>query len=73
MIEQLAEGPRRVYELVGSVGVSQSLVSQHLRVLRAARLVSCERHGREIVYTLTDVHLMRFVREAITQAEEHRG
>ncbi|WP_308112815.1 hypothetical protein [Pseudonocardia oceani] len=33
------------------------LVSQHLRVLRAARLVTGERHDRERHYRLVDGHL----------------
>jgi DNA-binding transcriptional ArsR family regulator len=66
IIEQLADGPRCVHELVESLGASQSLVSQHLRVLRAARLVTSERRGREIAYALTDTHVAHIVRDAIT-------
>ncbi len=65
VIEQLADGPRCVHELVESLGASQSLVSQHLRVLRAARLVTSERRGREIAYALTDDQVAHIVRDAI--------
>jgi DNA-binding transcriptional ArsR family regulator len=65
VIEQLADGPRCVHELVESLGASQSLVSQHLRVLRAARLVTSERRGREIAYALTDNQVAHIVRDAI--------
>jgi len=65
VIEQLTDGPRCVHELVESLGASQSLVSQHLRVLRAARLVTSARRGREIAYALTDNQVAHIVRDAI--------
>ncbi len=51
IVTELAQQPRYVHELVDRLGMSQPLVSQHLRVLRGARLVGVERHGREAVYT----------------------
>ena len=62
---ELDSGPRCVHELVDALRVSQPLVSQHLRVLRAARLVAAERRGREVVYRLADDHIGRIVHEAI--------
>jgi DNA-binding transcriptional ArsR family regulator len=70
LVEQLAAGPRCVHELISAIGASQSLVSQHLRVLRGARLVTPTRRGREIVYSLTDAHVAHIVRDAIVHAEE---
>ncbi len=72
VIVELQEGARCVHELVDAVGVSQSLVSQHLRVLRGARLVTSERRGREVTYRLTDDHVAHIVRDAIRHAEEER-
>jgi ArsR family transcriptional regulator, zinc-responsive transcriptional repressor len=68
----LASGPRCVHELVDELGVSQPLVSQHLRVLRAARLVAAERRGREVVYRLVDEHVADIVDAAIRHSEEDR-
>jgi ArsR family transcriptional regulator, zinc-responsive transcriptional repressor len=67
---QLAEGSRRVYELVDALGVSQPLVSQHLRVLRSSRIVTAHRHAREIEYTLTDEHIAHIVLDAVRHAAE---
>jgi DNA-binding transcriptional ArsR family regulator len=50
----LATEPLEVGRLAAKVGLSQPNVSQHLGVLRAAGLVSADRHGREIRYRLTD-------------------
>ncbi|WP_087118198.1 ArsR/SmtB family transcription factor [Corynebacterium urinipleomorphum] len=41
-----------VHELVSTLGKSQPLVSQHLRVLKDAGLVDSTRAGREVVYRL---------------------
>ncbi len=67
---ELDSGPRCVHELVDALGVSQPLVSQHLRVLRSARLVAAERRGREVVYRLLDDHVARIVGDAIRHSEE---
>lgn len=70
VIVELDERARCVHELVDALGVSQSLISQHLRVLRGAGLVMSERRGREVAYRLTDDHVAHIVRDAIRHAEE---
>lgn len=49
---QIADGERSVGELEAAVGLSQSALSQHLAVLRAAHLVTTRRAGQTIFYTL---------------------
>lgn len=70
ILVELGQGPRCVHELVDILGVSQPLVSQHLRVLRSARLVSAERRGREVAYSLLDEHVGHIVSDAIRHTEE---
>jgi ArsR family transcriptional regulator, zinc-responsive transcriptional repressor len=70
VIDLLADHAYCVHELVDAIGVSQPLVSQHLRVLRGAGLVQTRRRGREVVYELTDVHAAHIVRDAIAHASE---
>jgi DNA-binding transcriptional ArsR family regulator len=41
-----------VNELSARVGLSQPLISWHLRILRLADLISTQRHGRETLCTL---------------------
>jgi DNA-binding transcriptional ArsR family regulator len=65
IVRELAGGGRRVHELVDALGVSQPLVSQHLRVLRAYRIVAPRRVSREIEYTIVDEHVARIVLDAI--------
>ncbi|WP_327287474.1 ArsR/SmtB family transcription factor [Streptomyces sp. NBC_01198] len=70
IVSELAEGGKRVHELVTALGVSQPLVSQHLRVLRSAHIVTARREAREIEYTLTDGHVAHIVLDAIRHAQE---
>ncbi|WNV83376.1 metalloregulator ArsR/SmtB family transcription factor [Umezawaea sp. Da 62-37] len=70
IVLQLQEAERCVHELVDALGVAQPLISQHLRVLKAAGVVSGERHGREVVYRLVDEHLAHIVVDAVIHVEE---
>jgi ArsR family transcriptional regulator, zinc-responsive transcriptional repressor len=70
IVRELASGGRRVHELVDALGVSQPLVSQHLRVLRDQRIVTARRSAREIEYTLADEHVAHIVLDAIRHASE---
>jgi len=58
LFEKLRAGPCSVNELVSTVSVSQSAVSQHLKVLKDAQLVSVERQGKQRIYRLNPVGLM---------------
>lgn len=72
IVLQLHEAPRCVHDLVDALGVTQPLISQHLRVLKAAGVVHGERRGREVVYALVDEHLAHIVVDAVAHAEEGR-
>ena len=50
IFEMVAERPRSVAELTRVLPVSQSAVSQHLKVLRESRLVRAEPKGASNVY-----------------------
>lgn len=67
---RLLNEPRTVGSLVTLTGSSQPLVSQHLRVLRAANLVVVERHGREAIYRVSDEHITHVVEDTISHARE---
>ncbi|MEU0243971.1 metalloregulator ArsR/SmtB family transcription factor [Streptomyces sp. NPDC006235] len=70
IVRELSGGGKYVHELVTALGVSQPLVSQHLRVLRTSRIVSARRQARETRYTLTDDHVAHIVLDAIRHAQE---
>ena len=52
VLELVAERPRSVAELTRALPVSQPAVSQHLKVLREARLVRAVPRGASNVYHL---------------------
>jgi ArsR family transcriptional regulator len=70
VVLELRESTRCVHELVNALGVPQPLVSQHLRILKAAGVVAGERSGREVLYRLVDQHLTDIVVAAVTHAAE---
>jgi len=61
IFERLADRPRAVGELAGELPVSRPAVSQHLRVLKAAGLVTDRAEGSRRIYRLdpTGVSLLR--------------
>jgi ArsR family transcriptional regulator len=70
IVLELRNGDRCVHELVDATDIVQPLVSQHLRVLRAARVVTGHRRGKEIVYRLADDHITHIVVDAISHTNE---
>jgi ArsR family transcriptional regulator, zinc-responsive transcriptional repressor len=72
IVAELSEQPRFVHELVERLGMSQPLVSQHLRVLRGAGLVGVERHGKGATYSLADQHVAHIVADAVQHSKEGR-
>jgi ArsR family transcriptional regulator, zinc-responsive transcriptional repressor len=74
-VVELCKGPRCVHQLQQSLKasgrvVSQPLLSQHLKVLRGAGLVTSTRRGTEITYELADVHVGHIVNDAIRHSQE---
>jgi len=54
MIEQLAQGARSVEALAAKLGQPMANISQHLQALRRAGIVSAERDGKFVHYSLAD-------------------
>jgi DNA-binding transcriptional ArsR family regulator len=52
LLDVLAEGERRVSDLVALLGLPQPQVSKHLKVLREVGLVDVRHEGRERIYRL---------------------
>ena len=58
---------RAVGALATELGLSPSLVSHHLRLLRAARILRGRRAGKNVFYTAADSH----VRSMVTDMTDH--
>lgn len=70
IVHELTGGSRSVHELVELLGVSQPLISQHLKVLREASLVSSERRGHEVVSSLVDDHVTHVFLDAWSHVQQ---
>ena len=69
VIETLG-GPQSVGDIAANLGLSPSLVSHHLRLLRAARLLSPERRGKQIFYRLHDAHIAHVIADMVAHVNE---
>lgn len=54
LLEQLAQGPRGVEGLADKTGLTIANTSQHLQILRRAGLVTNNRDGKAVIYSLND-------------------
>lgn len=63
IVEALFSGSKTVGALSKEVELSQPLVSQHLRVLKESGIVSDERHGQEVIYTLNTAHIVTLLKK----------
>ncbi|MBI3200929.1 MAG: metalloregulator ArsR/SmtB family transcription factor [Polyangiaceae bacterium] len=60
LLDLLCQGPRTVESLAEQAAISVANTSQHLQVLRAARLVDAEKKGLYVEYRLADDEVCRF-------------
>lgn len=55
----LSQSSRNVTELCNELEMPQPLVSRHLKILRERRMVTTERRGTVVVYSLGDKRLIK--------------
>ncbi|MCX2184141.1 metalloregulator ArsR/SmtB family transcription factor [Streptomyces sp. SKN60] len=72
ILAHLQEGPCSVGELAEAVGMEASACSHQLRLLRNLGLVTGERQGRSIVYSLYDNHVAELLDQALYHVEHLR-
>jgi DNA-binding transcriptional ArsR family regulator len=68
LLDLLAKGERAAGEIAAPFAISRPAVSQHLRILRDAGLVSVRKKGREQIYSLCAVP----IREVYDWAEHYQ-
>ncbi len=59
IFQKLTAGPLAVHELAGTLPVSRPAVSQHLRVLKEAGLITGSKNGTRRVYQLNPEGIAR--------------
>jgi ArsR family transcriptional regulator len=62
IVERLCRAETNVGDLATRFGAAQTIVSQHLRILRMGRLVDVTRGGGEALYRLAEPHLRDLIR-----------
>jgi DNA-binding transcriptional ArsR family regulator len=64
------DAPAAVNEMAEKLGISASLVSHHLRLLRAARLLQADRRGRQVFYVVGDEHIRSMLADMVDHISE---
>ncbi len=61
ILHSLADQELCVCDIACVVGISESAISQHLRILRTLRLVKQRKEGRMMYYSLNDDHIRQLL------------
>ena len=62
--------PISVSEIAADLELSQSLVSHHLRLLKAALMVRPERRGKQVFYVAADAHVQCVIQDMAAHIAE---
>ena len=66
---KLTSGAKNVSEMQGCLNMPQSTVSQHLATMRSKGLIRGERHGTEVIYSISEPSI-KYIVEAIFKSWE---
>lgn len=64
------DAPVAVGDIAARLGLSPSLVSHHLRLLRAGRILRATRKGKQVFYAAADAHVSRVVADMVAHVGE---
>ncbi|MCB2264153.1 MAG: metalloregulator ArsR/SmtB family transcription factor [Candidatus Thiosymbion ectosymbiont of Robbea hypermnestra] len=64
---------RSVSDIAEASGLSMSLVSHHLRLLRTAELLKVEREGRYAFYSIADAHVEHMLDDMVDHVLHANG
>jgi DNA-binding transcriptional ArsR family regulator len=70
ILHALLTGELCVCDLAALIGISESAVSQHLRVLRSLRIVRNRKVGRVVYYSLEDACIRALLAVALTHIDD---
>ena len=73
IVSSLLQQELCVCDLAAVVGMSESAVSQHLRILRNLRLVKTRREGKLVYYALDDAHVRELLDVSLNHLLGDRG
>lgn len=64
------QGSTAVGDIAAELELTPTLVSHHLRLLRAGRLIQAERRGNRVYYLITDEHIRRVLSDMVDHVAE---
>jgi DNA-binding transcriptional ArsR family regulator len=73
IVRLLADGERNVSQIIEQAGIAPLNVSHHLTVLKHARLIRGEKHGRFVIYSLAPAVLDEVVEAGIPKESLNLG
>ena len=65
IIYVLSKKPLCVCDIANLLGMSQSAISHHLRLLRNLRLVKFRKEGKMVIYSLDDDHVLQLSKQGM--------
>lgn len=73
IVEALITGPKAVSELVKTVKLSQPAVSQHLKTLKSCDIVTDQRNGQEVFYSLNTGHVLSLLKNLTAEVNNKKA
>ena len=73
IIDELLHQELCTSDLAEIIGLSEPAVSQHLRLLRAQRVVTSHRHGQRVFYALDDDHVRDLLSLTMAHVKDREG
>ena len=70
IISKILHNEKSVNQIVEEIHMSQSGVSHQLKVLKDVRIVKSRREGKQVLYSLNDVHIERILDQTSLHARE---
>lgn len=68
----LQEEKLSVGVIAKALDMEQSAISHQLKTLRTARLVKSQRNGKQMIYSLDDLHVFSILEQALTHIKEEK-
>ncbi|MFW0108729.1 ArsR/SmtB family transcription factor [Rothia sp. P7181] len=73
LTHHLSKGSHTVSELFTCMGVSQPLVSHHLKILKEAGVITSTQTGRSIIYEVADHHVTHIINDVYEHTKENNS
>ena len=70
IISALFTGELCVCDIAKLLNMTKSAVSHQLRILRTSKIVKARKSGKEVFYSLADVHVIEIYKLALEHVEE---